>query len=115
MAHCIMTDFTDPINVGSCRGSINPLELIVWPGWKRHFGVIVTYVWKSKARTTLSVPFKDDKNYTFVTIARLLNEQLNISTAGDPVVVFVIVQQTLKSNIHLSIFAFFQEDLQVTI
>ena len=37
-----------------------------------------------KTRTTLSVPLKDDKTYTFDTIARLFNEQFNISAAGDP-------------------------------
>ena len=87
MTHCIVTDFANPLNVDSCRGSITPLELKVWPGWKHHFGVIATYVLKSKPRTTFSVPFKDEKNYTLDTIARLLNEQLNISAACDPVAV----------------------------
>ena len=86
MTQYIVTDFTDPINVGSCRRSITPLELKVWPGWKRHSGVIATYIWKSKPRTKLSVPLKDEKTYTFDTIARLFNKQLNIIAAsGDPV------------------------------
>ena len=85
MTHYIVTDFANPINVGSFHGSITPLELKVWPGWKRHSGVIATYVWKSKPRTKLSVPLKNDKTYTFDMIARLFNEQLNISAAGDPV------------------------------
>ena len=84
MTHCIMTDFTVPINVGSCRESITPLELKLLPGWKRHSGVLATYVWKSKPRTTLRVPLKDGKTYTYDTIARLFNEQLNISASGDP-------------------------------
>ena len=77
MKHYIVTDFTDPIKVGSCRGSITPLELKVWSGQKRHSGIIATYAWKSKPRTTISVPLKDDKTYTFDTLARLFNEQLN--------------------------------------
>ena len=85
MTHYIVTDFANPINVGSFHGSITLLELKVWPGWKRHSGVIVTDVWKSKPRTKLSVPLKNDKTYTFDMIARLFNEQLNISAAGDPV------------------------------
>ena len=85
MTHYIVTDFANPINVGSFHGSITLLELKVWPGWKRHSGVIVTDVWKSKPRTKLSVPLKNDKTYTFDMIARLFNEQLNKSAAGDPV------------------------------
>ena len=53
MTHCIVTNSTDPINVGSCRGSITALKLKVWPGWERHFGVIATYVWKSKQELLL--------------------------------------------------------------
>ena len=77
MTHCIVTDFANPINVDSCRGSITPLEIKVWPGWKRHSGVIATYSWKSKPKTTLSEPLRDDKTYTFDTISRIFNEQIN--------------------------------------
>ena len=85
MKHCIVTDFTDPINVGSCRGSTIPLELKVWPGWNVIPALIATYIWKSKSRNTFSVPLKDDKTYTLDTIAGFFNEQLNISAAGYPV------------------------------
>lgn len=85
MTHCIVTDFANPINVDSCRGSITPLELKVWPGWKRHSGVIATYSWKSKPRTTISVHLKGDKTHTFNTIASLFNEQLNRTAGGDPI------------------------------
>ena len=66
MTHCIVTDFTDPINVASCRGSITPIELKVWPGWKRHSGFIVTYVRKSKPRTSIRVPLSKTAKLTLL-------------------------------------------------
>ena len=46
----------------------------------------------------LLVPLKDDKTYTFDTIARLFNEQLNISAAGDPVAATKTVKLTSTWN-----------------
>ena len=42
MTYYIVTDFANPINVGSFHGSITNLELKVWPGLKPHSGGIAT-------------------------------------------------------------------------
>lgn len=106
MTHCIVTDLANPINVGSYCGSITPLELKVWPGWKRHSGVIATYAWKSKPKTTITISLKDDKTYTFDMIARLFNEQINQAAGGDPIATLSYkdgkVNLYVKDNTQLS-------------
>ena len=79
----ILTNLKQPLVIESInRGHIVVEELKVWPGWKKHSGVVVTYQWKSQPNVVRKIEIGNDKVITFKDISEAFNSELNKSSAG---------------------------------
>ena len=79
----ILTNLKQPLVIESInRGHIVVDELKVWPGWKKHSGVITTYQWKSQPNVVRKIEIGSRKVVTFKVISEAFNSELNKSSAG---------------------------------
>ena len=79
----ILTNLKQPLVIESInRGHIVVDELKVWPGWKKHSGVITTYQWKSQPNVVRKIEIESRKVVTFKVISEAFNSELNKSSAG---------------------------------
>ena len=81
--NAILTNLDQPLVSESInRGNIVVDELKVWPGWKKHSGVIATYQWKSQPNVVRKIEIGSRKVVTFKVISEAFNSELNKSSAG---------------------------------
>ena len=81
--NAILTNLDQPLVSESInRGNIIVDELKVWPGWKKHSGVIATYQWKSQPNVVRKIEIGSRKVVTFKVISEAFNSELNKSSAG---------------------------------
>ena len=81
--NAILTNLDQPLVSESInRGNIVVDELKVWPGWKKHSGVIATYQWKSQPNVVCKIEIENNKVITFQDISKAFNTELNKSSAG---------------------------------
>ena len=81
--NAILTNLDQPLVSESInRGNIVVDELKVWPGWKKHSGVIATYQWKSQSNVVRKIEIGSRKVVTFKVISEAFNSELNKSSAG---------------------------------
>ena len=79
----ILTNLDEPFKTERIHsGDITVKELKIWPGWKKHSGVIATYQWKSQPNVLRKIEIGNDKVITFQTISEAFNVELNKSSAG---------------------------------
>ena len=84
--NAILTNLDQPLVSESInRGNIVVDELKVWPGWKKHSGVIATYQWKSQPNVVRRIEIGNDKVITFKAISEAFNSELNKSSAGSTI------------------------------